>query len=71
MFVCVYLVLPLLISIFSWFLLFFLKVAQWVVIADISSSRNRLLAFILPQTPFLIFGFVSTEIYSSILPNWR
>lgn len=48
-----------------------LVISQWVVISDISSTRNRLLAFILPQTPFMIFGFISTSIYSSILPNWR
>jgi SIT family siderophore-iron:H+ symporter-like MFS transporter len=44
---------------------------QYTVLADVTSSRNRLFFQMLPQMPFLIFSFVSSDIYSAILPRWR
>jgi SIT family siderophore-iron:H+ symporter-like MFS transporter len=44
---------------------------QYTVLADVTSSRNRLFFQMLPQMPFLVFSFVSSDIYSAILPRWR
>lgn len=44
---------------------------QYTVMADVTSSRNRLFFQILPQMPFLIFSFISSDVYSAILPRWR
>ncbi|UZJ51451.1 hypothetical protein CBS101457_000771 [Exobasidium rhododendri] len=44
---------------------------QYTVLADMTSSRNRLFFQMMPQMPFLVFSFVSSDIYSAILPRWR
>lgn len=44
---------------------------QSTVLADMTSSRNRLFFQIVPQMPFLVFSFISSDIYSAILPRWR
>lgn len=44
---------------------------QNTVLADLTSSRNRMFFQIVPQMPFLVFSFVSSDIYSAILPRWR
>ncbi|MCO5613992.1 hypothetical protein L7F22_068272 [Adiantum nelumboides] len=44
---------------------------QATVLADMTSSRNRLFFQIVPQMPFLVFSFISSDIYSAILPRWR
>ncbi|PWN41588.1 MFS general substrate transporter [Ceraceosorus guamensis] len=48
-----------------------LVVLQWTLLADMTSSKNRLLFVILPQMPFLIFSFISANIYAAVLPHWR
>lgn len=44
---------------------------QNTVMADMTSSRNRLFFQMVPQMPFLVFSFISSDIYSAILPRWR
>ena len=44
---------------------------QNTVLADMTSSRNRLFFQMVPQMPFLVFSFISSDIYSAILPRWR
>lgn len=44
---------------------------QYTVLADMTSSRNRLFFQMMPQMPFLVFSFISSDIYSAILPQWR
>ncbi|PWY96973.1 MFS general substrate transporter, partial [Testicularia cyperi] len=50
-----------------------LFVSQLLLIAALSSSRNRLFFQVLPQTAFFVLGFPSAKIYNAVLagPGWR
>ncbi|KAN0063961.1 hypothetical protein ACQY0O_003567 [Thecaphora frezii] len=47
-----------------------LVVAQCVLIANATSSQNRLFFQLLPQLPFVVLAYPSASIYASVLSRW-
>lgn len=44
---------------------------QGTVLADMTSARNRIFLQTIPHMPTLVFSFISSDIFSAIVPQWR